>query len=49
MLEEDKADTASLKDALNEIKDKISVFRANLEKSPVWKSNEIIFKELDII
>ena len=49
ILEEDKADTASLKDALNEIKDNIAVFRANLEKSPVQKSSEIIFKELDII
>ena len=49
ILEEDKADTASLKDALNEIKDNIAVFRVNLEKSLVQKSSEIIFKELDII
>ena len=49
ILEEDKADTASLKTALNEIKDNIAVYRANLEKSPVQRSSEIIFKELDII
>ncbi len=49
ILEEDKAGTASLKDALNEIKENITVFRDNLEKSPVQKSSEIIFKELEII
>ena len=49
ILEEDKADTASLKTALMEIKDNIAVFRANLEKSPVQRSSEIIFKELDIM
>lgn len=49
ILEEDKADTAALKEALNEIKDNIAFYRANLEKSPVQKSSEIIFKELEII
>ncbi len=49
ILEEDKVDTSSLKDALKDMKENISLYRANLEKSPVQKSSEIIFKELDII
>lgn len=49
ILEEDKAETSSLIAALKDMKENIMFFRANLEKSPVQKSSEMIFKELEII
>lgn len=49
ILEEKEAETSSLISALKEMKDNIGQFRVNLENSPVQKSGEIIFKELEII